>query len=44
MIKVVDVNTMRISDKEKIKEVGSTNLMYEAGKSIYNSFDFSNKK
>lgn len=41
---VVDVSTMRNSDLEKIKEVGSTNLMYEAGKSIYNSFDFSNKK
>ncbi len=41
---VVDVNTMRNSDYEKIKEVGSTNLMYEAGKSIYNSYDFSDKK
>lgn len=41
---VVDVNTMRNSDYEKIKEVGSTNLMYEAGKSIYNSYDFSSKK
>ena len=40
MINVVDVITMRNSDSEKIKEVGSTNLMYEAGKKLYESYDY----
>ena len=40
MIKVVDINTMRASDSKKIEEVGSTNLMYEAGKKLYESYDF----
>ena len=40
MEKVVDVITMRNSDSSKIKEVGSTNLMYEAGKKLYESYDY----
>ena len=40
MIKVVDINTMRISDAKKIESFGSTNLMYEAGKSLYESYDY----
>lgn len=40
MEKVVDVITMRNSDKKKIEEVGSTNLMYEAGKKLYESYDY----
>ena len=44
MKKVVNVDVMRKSDYLKIEEVGSTNLMYEAGKSIFNSYDFKDKK
>ena len=40
MEKIVDVITMRNSDKKKIEEVGSTNLMYEAGKKLYESYDY----
>ncbi|MCR5461646.1 MAG: NAD(P)H-hydrate dehydratase [bacterium] len=40
MEKVVDVITMRNSDSSKIQEVGSTNLMYEAGKKLYESYDY----
>ena len=40
---VVDVITMRNSDMEKIKEVGSTNLMYEAGKKLFESYNYEGK-
>ena len=40
MIKVVDINTMRTSDSKKIEEVGSTKLMYEAGKKLFESYDY----
>ena len=40
MKKVVDIITMRNSDSSKIQEVGSTNLMYEAGKKLYESYDY----
>ena len=44
MKRIVNVDVMRKSDSLKIDEVGSTNLMYEAGKSIFNSYDFKDKK
>ncbi len=37
---VVDTNTMRVSDRFKINNVGSTNLMYEAGKKLFESHDY----
>ena len=43
MEKVVDILTMRSSDQAKIKEVGSTNLMYEAGKKLYESHEYNGK-
>ena len=43
MKKIVDINTMRTSDTKKIEEVGSTNLMYEAGKKLYESYDYKGK-
>ena len=43
MIRVVDINTMRTSDAKKIEEVGSTNLMYEAGKKLFESYDYKGK-
>ena len=43
MKNVVDVITMRNSDMEKIKEVGSTNLMYEAGKKLFESYNYEGK-
>jgi len=43
MIKVVDVSTMRESDKEKIKTFGSKELMFEAGKKLYESYDYKGK-
>ena len=43
MIKVVDVSTMRNSDKEKIKTFGSKELMFEAGKKLYESYNYKGK-
>ena len=43
MIKVVDIDTMRISDKEKIKTFGSKELMYEAGKKLFESYEYKGK-
>ncbi|MBP5445637.1 MAG: NAD(P)H-hydrate dehydratase [Acholeplasmatales bacterium] len=40
MKKLVDVLTMRNSDSKKIEEVGSTNLMFEAGKKLFESYDY----
>jgi len=43
MIEVVSVNTMRESDKEKIKSFGSKELMFEAGKKLYESYEYKGK-
>ena len=43
MIEVVDVNTMRNSDKEIIKTFGSKELMFEAGKKLYESYEYKGK-
>ena len=43
MIEVVDVVTMRNSDKEKIKTFGSKELMFEAGKKLYESYEYKGK-
>ena len=43
MIKVVDVDVMRISDSEKIKTFGSKELMFEAGKKLYESYEYKGK-